>query len=88
MVIYCHSTILLSFCVIEQNYCGNYLRIAVNFHGKKVLCHWSMVENISTVVIYCDILTLEKVGLKLHGKLLRYHFITSVTDISKKDFKR
>jgi hypothetical protein len=28
-VIYCHSMVILSFCVIKQHYLGNYCRMAV-----------------------------------------------------------
>ncbi len=32
-VIYLHSMVILSFCVIKLNYPGNYRRIAVNYHS-------------------------------------------------------
>jgi hypothetical protein len=32
-VIYCHSMVILSFCVIKQHYLGNYCRMAVNYRG-------------------------------------------------------
>jgi hypothetical protein len=32
-VIYCHSMVILSFCVIKQLYLGNYCRKAVNYCG-------------------------------------------------------
>jgi hypothetical protein len=35
VVIYCHSMGLFLICVINQCYCNNYHRFAVNFHGKK-----------------------------------------------------
>ncbi len=34
-VIYHHSMIILSFCVIKISYFSNYLGIAVTYHGKK-----------------------------------------------------
>jgi hypothetical protein len=33
VVIYCHSMVMPSFCVINQNYLGNYCGMAVNYHG-------------------------------------------------------
>ncbi len=35
LVIYCHSILILSFCVVKQHYRGNSHRMAVNFHAKK-----------------------------------------------------
>jgi hypothetical protein len=32
MIIYCHSMVIPSFCVIKQHYLGNYCRMAVFFH--------------------------------------------------------
>ncbi len=32
-VIYCHSMVIPSFCVIKQHYLGNHCRMAVNYHG-------------------------------------------------------
>jgi hypothetical protein len=32
-VIYCHSIVILSFCVIKLYYFGNYRGMAVNYHG-------------------------------------------------------
>jgi hypothetical protein len=32
-VIYCHSMVIPSFCVIKQHYLGNYCRLAVNYRG-------------------------------------------------------
>ena len=34
-VIYHHSMIILSFCVLKISYLSNYLGIAVTYHGKK-----------------------------------------------------
>ena len=34
-VIYCHSMVIPSFCVIKLYYLGNYHGIAVNYHGIK-----------------------------------------------------
>jgi hypothetical protein len=31
-VIYCHSMVIQSFCVIKQHYVGNYSRMAVNYY--------------------------------------------------------
>ncbi len=36
MVIYCHSMVISSFCVIKLYYLGNYLGMAVNYHGIKL----------------------------------------------------
>jgi hypothetical protein len=36
VVIYCHSTVILSFCVINLHYLGNYSGMAVNYHGIKL----------------------------------------------------
>jgi hypothetical protein len=36
MVIYCHSMVILSFCVIKQHYLGNYHRMAVNYRSIKL----------------------------------------------------
>jgi hypothetical protein len=33
MVIYHHSMVILSFCVIKQHYSGNYCGMAENYHG-------------------------------------------------------
>jgi len=30
-VVYCHSMVIPSFCVIKQHYLGNYCRMAVNY---------------------------------------------------------
>jgi hypothetical protein len=35
-LIYCHSMVILLFCVIKQHYFGNYCRMAVNYHGISV----------------------------------------------------
>jgi hypothetical protein len=35
VVIYCHSIVILSFCVIKLYYLGNYCGMAVHYHGKK-----------------------------------------------------
>jgi hypothetical protein len=32
-VIYCHSMVIPSFCVIKQHYLGNYSRMAINYRG-------------------------------------------------------
>ena len=36
MVIYCHSMVIPSFCVIKLYYLGNYHGMAVNYHGIKL----------------------------------------------------
>jgi hypothetical protein len=36
MVIYCHSMVIPSFCVIKLYYLGNYHGKAVNYHGIKL----------------------------------------------------
>ncbi len=36
VVIYCHSMVIPSFCVIKLYYLGNYHGMAVNYHGIKV----------------------------------------------------
>ena len=36
MVIYCHSMVIPSFCVIKLYYLGNYNGMAVNYHGIKL----------------------------------------------------
>ncbi len=36
VVIYCHSMVILSFCVIKLYYLGNYCGMAVNYHGISV----------------------------------------------------
>jgi hypothetical protein len=64
-VIYCHSMAIPSFCVIKQHYFGNYCRVAVNYLG---ICVTNVIKHNLTLngkKIYCIILTLEKVGLKL-----------------------
>jgi hypothetical protein len=52
-VIYCHSRVIPSFCVITWYYYGNYCGMLVS----------------NTIVIYHGILTLEKVGtaVNYHG---------------------
>jgi hypothetical protein len=35
-VIYCHSMVIPSFCVIKLYYLGNYLGMAVNYQGIKL----------------------------------------------------
>ncbi len=35
-VIYCHSMVISSFCVIKLYYLGNYHGMAVNYHGIKL----------------------------------------------------
>jgi hypothetical protein len=55
VVIYCHSIVVLSFCVIKFYYLGNYCGMAVNYH-------WPMEANLNTAVIYHIILTLESVA--------------------------
>ena len=35
-VIYCHSMVISSFCVIKLYYLGNYHEMAVNYHGIKL----------------------------------------------------
>jgi hypothetical protein len=35
-VIYCHSMVISSFCVIKVYYLGNYHGMAVNYHGIKL----------------------------------------------------
>ncbi len=32
-VIYCHSMVILSFCVIKQHYLGNYCGMSSNYNG-------------------------------------------------------
>ncbi len=59
MPIYCHSMVLLSFCVIKHYYLSNYHRMAVEYHGKSFM---TVVVNLNTVVICHGILTLENVG--------------------------
>ncbi len=53
IVIYCHSTVIPSFCVIKWYYYGNYSEMLVS----------------NTMVIYHGILNLEKVGtaVNCHG---------------------
>jgi hypothetical protein len=34
-VMYCHSMVIPSSCVIKQYYCGDYPTMEVNYHGKK-----------------------------------------------------
>jgi hypothetical protein len=65
MVIYCHSTVILSFCVIKLYYLGNYCGMAVNYHGKEFYNIGFMVANLNTMVIYSEILSLEIVRLNL-----------------------
>ncbi len=36
VVTYCHSMVIPSFCVIKLYYLGNYLGMAVNYHGIKL----------------------------------------------------
>ncbi len=36
VVIYYHSMVIPSFCVIKLYYLGNYLGMAVNYHGIKL----------------------------------------------------
>ncbi len=36
VVIYHHSMVKPSFCILKQNYLGNYCGMAVNYHGEKV----------------------------------------------------
>jgi hypothetical protein len=61
VVIYCHSMVLLSSCVLKHYYYGKYHRMAVNCHDKK-FHNRPKVANINTAIIYCSILILEKVG--------------------------
>ncbi len=35
VLFYCHSMGMFLICVINQYYCNNYHRIAVNYHSKK-----------------------------------------------------
>jgi hypothetical protein len=66
-LIYCHSTIKPSFCVIKQYYDGNYHGMAVS----------------NTVVIYHGISTLETTGIFMtlainyHGTLEKLVFFTT-----------
>ncbi len=46
MLIYCHSMVLLSFCVIKQNYHGNHNRMVLNYHSRKFYKIGSVVANI------------------------------------------
>jgi hypothetical protein len=36
VVIYRHSVVIWSFCVIKQHFLGNYCGMAVNYHGISV----------------------------------------------------
>ncbi len=45
MVIYPHSMVILSFCVIKQHYLGNYFRMMVNYHG---ICVTNVTKHILT----------------------------------------
>jgi hypothetical protein len=79
-LIYCHSTVTPSFCVIKQYYDGNYHVIAVwntmvIYHGISTL--EIRVIFITLAVNYRHIWTLEKVGfltaIIYHGKLPQYY---------------
>ncbi len=62
IVIYCHFTIIPSFCVIK-NYHNNYNEMAVNYCGI-FTAQESIIKNAisDTLVINSDILNLEKIG--------------------------
>ncbi len=65
-VIYCHSMVILSFCVINQYYLGNYNGIAVNYHGicvTNVMKH-NVTQNGSKIMQYFN-------PKKLRLKILR-----------------
>ncbi len=49
----------------KANYLGNYCWMLVNYNGKS-LSHLPMGANLNTVVSYCGILTLEKVGIAVN----------------------
>jgi hypothetical protein len=36
---YCHSMVILQFCVIKQHYLGNYCGTTVHYHGICVQCY-------------------------------------------------
>ncbi len=90
-IIYCHTMVIPSFCVIKPYYLGNYHGMAVNYHGivllhlpKKRVCF--KCQTYHTIVIFCVNLTLEIVGLKLTQLLttvLFYNIGTSVIKLFK-----
>ncbi len=71
-VIYCHSMVIPSFCVIKLYYLGNYHGMAVNYHGIKLFYNIGQKKSALSVklkipwqfsvVIFHSILTLEIVG--------------------------
>ena len=64
MVIYCHSMVLPSFCVIKQYYRGNYCRMAIDYCGicvTNVLKH-NLTSNGSNILHHFNP---RKVGLEL-----------------------
>jgi hypothetical protein len=42
VVIYCHFTVILSFCVIKPYYLGNYCGMAVNYHS---ICETNVIKH-------------------------------------------
>jgi hypothetical protein len=42
MVIYCHSMVIPSFCVIKQHYLGNCCGMAVNYQG---ICGTNVIKH-------------------------------------------
>jgi hypothetical protein len=77
MVIYCHSTVILSLCVIKLYYHGNYCEMAVNYKG---ICEISVIKHNLTKmeVNYRGILNLEKLGFQYCGNLPQYLFYNIV----------
>jgi hypothetical protein len=69
VVIYCHSMVILSSCVIKLHYLGNYCGLAVNYDG---ICETNVIKQNLT---YSEsILNLEKLGFYYCGNLPRYLF--------------
>jgi hypothetical protein len=67
MVIYRHSMVIVSFCVIKHYYYIKYHRMAVNYCGKKFYNIGPRIQRDKTslsLIKYHSILTLELVGLK------------------------
>jgi hypothetical protein len=73
MVIYCHSTVILSFCVIKLYYDGHYCEMAVNYQG---ICETSVIKhNLTKIEVnYRGISNLEKLGFYYCSNLPQYLF--------------
>jgi hypothetical protein len=82
-VIYCHSMVMLPFCVIKQHYLGNYCGMAVNYHGiciTNVIKH-NLTQNGSIILHHFNP---RKSRVKISMVIYRGTFITLAPGYNKR----